>query len=367
MTIDIYIILLTLVLSAICGMAFTPLILKFCKKKHLYDMPNVRKVHKNPIPRLGGVVFIPSMVVSVLITFEFLSQQYHSPIIQLNISSVYFVVSLFIIYLTGIVDDIIGLNAPIKLTLQIVSGVILTLTGFYINNLHGLFGIYELPQWTGSILTVFMIVFVCNAINLIDGIDGLAASLSIIGLCGFCFLYAQLGLITYCVLICGTIGCLLSYLYFNVFGSAEKGLKIFMGDSGSLTLGFLLGFLFINYSIKAASPSDVHNGSFAIAWSLLIIPVFDVVRVFFLRIKNHRSPFLPDKNHIHHRLLAAGLTQHQALVTLIAFSFVFILANTSLESADDVNITMLVDVALYTAFDICVNIVIRKKEKMVVR
>ena len=118
-----------------------------------------------PIPRLGGIAFIPSMMVAVLITFDFLRLQYHSQIIHINLSSLHVVVSLFVIYMTGIIDDLIGLNAPVKFTLQIISGVILTLAGFYLNNLYGLFGIYEMPQWLGSILTVFIIVFVCNALR----------------------------------------------------------------------------------------------------------------------------------------------------------------------------------------------------------
>lgn len=364
---DIYIILLTLISSAVCGMAFTPLILKFCKKKHLYDMPNARKVHKNPIPRLGGIAFIPSMIVAVLITFDFLRLQYHSQIIHINVSSLHVIVSLFVIYMTGIIDDLIGLNAPVKFTLQIISGVILTLAGFYLNNLYGLFGIYEIPQWLGSILTVFIIVFVCNAINLIDGIDGLAASLAIIGLCGFCHLYVKLSYLTYCVLICGIIGCLLSYLFFNLFGSAEKGLKIFMGDSGSLTLGFLLGFLFINYSIKMSVYADQYSQPFSIAWSFFILPIFDVVRVFFFRIMNHRSPFQPDKNHIHHKLLAAGLTQHQALLALIALALAFILINRSLSPLNNANISLLADVIIYIAFNICVNVAIKRRKKVEVR
>ena len=97
---------------------FAPLILKFCKKKHLYDMPNARKVHKNPIPRLGGIAFIPSMMVAVLITFDFLRLQYHSQIIHINLSSLHVVVSLFVIYMTGIIDDLIGLNAPVKFILS---------------------------------------------------------------------------------------------------------------------------------------------------------------------------------------------------------------------------------------------------------
>lgn len=367
MTSDIFIILLALVSSVVCGMVFTSFTLHFCKKKQLYDMPNARKVHKNPIPRLGGIVFIPSMMVAGLITIDYLRFHFHSQIVQINLCSLHFIVSLFIIYMTGFIDDLIGLTAPVKLVLQVISGAILTFAGFYLTNLYGLFGIYEIPRWLGSIFTVFIIVFVCNAINLIDGIDGLAASLSIIGLCGFCYLYAQIHITAYCVLICSIIGCLLSYLYFNLFGNAKNGLKIFMGDSGSLTLGFLLGFLFINYSIKMSVNADANSVPFTFAWSLFSIPVFDVVRVFFFRIKNHRSPFKPDKNHIHHKLLAAGLSQHHALAVLTLLAIVFIVTNKLLGQVNNANITLLVDITLYTTFNVCVNIAIGRREKVEAR
>lgn len=367
MTSDIFIILLALVSSVVCGIVFTSLTLHFCKQKQLYDMPNARKVHKNPIPRLGGIVFIPSMMVAGLITIDYLRFHFHSQIVQINLCSLHFIVSLFIIYMTGFIDDLIGLNASVKFILQIISGAILTFAGFYLPNLYGLFGIYEIPHWLGCIFTVFIFVFVCNAINLIDGIDGLAASLSIIGLCGFCYLYAQLHITAYCVLICGIIGCLLSYLFFNLFGSAEKGLKIFMGDSGSLTLGFLLGFLFINYSIKMSVYANQYSQPFTTAWSFFILPIFDVVRVFFYRIMNHRSPFQPDKNHIHHKLLAAGLTQHQALLALIALALAFIIINKSLAPINNANISLLADVIMYIAFNVCVNIAIKRRNKVKVR
>jgi UDP-GlcNAc:undecaprenyl-phosphate GlcNAc-1-phosphate transferase len=154
-------------------------------------------------------------------------------------------ISLLIIYSTGIVDDLIGLDAKVKFATQIIAACILPFCGLYINNLYGLFGIHAIPYYIGFPLTILTIVFIDNAMNLIDGIDGLSASLSIIALAGFAYCFIHNGLIVYAILIAGLIGILVTYLYFNIWGDPNKNRKIFMGDSGSLTLGFILGFLFV--------------------------------------------------------------------------------------------------------------------------
>ena len=232
--------------SLICGMIFTPLILDFCLRKRLYDLPNERKVHKNATPRLGGISFFPSMIASFAIMLLFFSYSEREEI-AVNVWSASFLLGLAVIYLVGIVDDLIGLSARSKFAAQIATACLLPMAGLYINNLYGLFGIYETPAYAGIPLTVFLIVFIDNAINLIDGIDGLAASLSILALCGFLayFVHYQVFTHTYSILAAGMTGALLAFLYFNLLGKPVRNTKIFMGDSGSLSLGFTLGFLAI--------------------------------------------------------------------------------------------------------------------------
>ena len=167
--------------SLICGLVFTPLILDFCKRKRLYDIPNERKIHKNATPRLGGISFFPSMLTAFIIVLLF------TPIVEqntlpVNIWSAVFLMGLVVIYIIGIVDDLVGLKATSKFLVQIGTACLLPFVGLYINNLYGLFGIHEIPYWIGVPLTVFIIVFIDNAINLIDGIDGLAAGLSLLAL-----------------------------------------------------------------------------------------------------------------------------------------------------------------------------------------
>ena len=224
-------------LSLICGFVFTPMILDYCKRKKLYDIPNDRKVHKNAIPRMGGISFFPSMIIAFLVILLLVpvSDEHTLPV---TVWSAIFMLGLLLIYVTGIIDDLTGLNATTKFAVQIFTGCLLPFAGLYINNLYGLFGIYEIPNYIGIPLTIFMMVFIDNAINLIDGIDGLASGLSLFALLGFLvyFNYYQVFMHTYTILVAGLIGALIAFSYFNLFGNAERNTKIFMGDSGSLSL-----------------------------------------------------------------------------------------------------------------------------------
>lgn len=171
----------------------------------------------------------------------------------------------------------------------------------WINDLYGLLGIYAIPNWIGIPFTILTIVFITNAINLIDGIDGLASGLSSVALLVFGLLFIEKGLWMYSMLAFSTLGVLVPFFYYNVFGNAERARKIFMGDTGSLTLGYILSFLAIKYSQNNPEVISNTKGTFLIAFSTLIIPAFDVIRVVMVRLRNGKSPFEPDKNHIHHK------------------------------------------------------------------
>jgi UDP-N-acetylmuramyl pentapeptide phosphotransferase/UDP-N-acetylglucosamine-1-phosphate transferase len=288
-----------------CGFAVIPAITQFCLKHRLYDQPKGRKVH-----------------------------------------------------------HLVGLNATVKFCIEILASCILPAADLYINNLYGLFGIYTIPFWVGAPLTILVLVFTCNAIKLIDGIDGLSASLTIIALIGFFICFHSENLTYYCVLIAALVGVLIPYLYYNVFGSIEKHKKIFMGDSGSLSLGFILGFLAVKLCMD--TPRVAYEPSRIVwAWSLLAVPCFDVVRVFFFRIIHGRSPFQPDKNHIHHKLMACGLSQHQALVTIVAFQLLIIAANIALEDIISSTAILCIDVAMYFIFNLVTNLVSNQKSALV--
>ncbi len=356
------IILGAFILSAICGFIFTPAILRYCKDKNLYDIPNSRKVHHTLVPRLGGISFLPSMILAFILALLLLGNQAQARKVEINLWSLYFMISLMLIYATGIIDDIIGLNANIKFVMQIIASSILPLAGLYINNLYGLFGIYEIPCFIGIPLTVFVIVFICNAMNLIDGIDGLCASLSFIALAGFIFCFLREGLFVYGVLIAGLMGVLIPYLYHNVWGKVENNSKIFMGDSGSLTLGFILGFLFVKFIMDNRVVMAFRPDRLVMACTMLIIPVYDVVRVILYRFCHHKPIFDADKNHIHHKLMTAGLSQHKALLTILSLSVLYIAVNYTIYKFTNTTITLIVDILIYILFNNIINMAIRKKK-----
>lgn len=346
-----------------CGFVAIPSIIKFCLKYNIYDQPNGRKIHHQPIPRLGGISFVPGMLLASVIVLFLMSTGIQREV-QVSLWSLYFIISLLIIYATGIIDDLVGLNATVKFSIEIAATCILPAANLYINNLYGLFGIYTIPFWIGAPLTILVLVFTCNAINLIDGIDGLSASLTVIALTGFFLCFFEERLFYYCIMIAALIGVLIPYLYYNVFGSTEKRNKIFMGDSGSLSLGFILGFLSVKLCMDTPRVDyDPHR--IVWAWSLLAVPCFDVVRVFFFRIIHGRSPFQPDKNHIHHKLMACGLSQHQALATIVVFQLLIIAANVALADIVSSSAILCTDVALYIVFNLVANLVSNQKSTIV--
>lgn len=169
---------------------------------------------------------------------------------------------MILLYLTGIADDLMGVRYREKFLIQLICACFFPLSGLWINDFYGLFGIYLIPAWIGMPFTVLIVIFVTNAINLIDGIDGLASGLSSASLLVFGFLFIGKGLWAYSMLAFSTFGVLVPFFYYNVFGSAERARKIFMGDTGSLTLGYILSFLAIKYSQNNQSLTFLLRGLF---------------------------------------------------------------------------------------------------------
>ncbi len=261
-----------------------------------------------------------------------------------------------IVYVTGLLDDFSEVSPKYKYLAQFVAASLLPLCGLYINNLYGLFGINEVSPVIGIPLTIFLIMFVNNSINLIDGIDGLAASLTIIALLVFLSVFIYFDFVVYAALVTGIIGVLISYLYYNVFGNAEKGTKIFMGDSGSLLLGYMLSFFALKHCVSNRLVMPDRDYALLLPLTVLIVPTFDVVRVIIVRKMHGLSMSQPDKRHIHHKLLAIGLNQHQALGVLIVAQICFIGLNYALWLMDiNCNIIVAVDAAVFIFCNIILN------------
>ena len=238
--------------------------------------------------------------------------------------------------------------------------------GVRITDFCGFLGLYSIPTWLGIGLSFFVIIFLTNSINLIDGVDGLASGLAIISLLAFLFVFTKGGLIYYSECCAALLGTLAIFWSYNTFGDSAKGKKIFMGDSGSLSLGFILSFLLIKLDQNVGSPKNpLGYEDMVLAASTLLVPVFDALRVAGLRVLNRRNPFLPDKNHIHHKLMACGLSQHQTLVTIVILQLLIIAANIALVDIVSSSVILCADVAMYIIFNFVANLVSNQKSTIV--
>lgn len=353
-------IIVTMIASMIFGFITIPAIIRFCLNRGLMDQPESRKIHKNAIPRLGGISFFPNAflaIIGVLLWVAF--SQRRGMALTVNIWVISFGISLAIIYILGIVDDVIGLGARTKFVFQIVAASILPACGLCVRDFGGALFLDTIPFWIGFPLTILIVVFLCNAYNLIDGIDGQASCLAVIALFGYLYIFIQEDILPYALIISSLIGALLSFMCFNLFGSASKGTKIFMGDAGSLSIGFFISFLFL----KSITPYPVglhfHSQYFIPAGTLLIVPVFDVFRVSFSRLVHRRPVFDADKNHIHHKLMRCGLSQHQVLVVTVSLQFFYIVFNCAIMPSD-INMVLVTNVLIWITFNQVVNYFIRR-------
>ncbi|MBQ1677567.1 MAG: undecaprenyl/decaprenyl-phosphate alpha-N-acetylglucosaminyl 1-phosphate transferase [Bacteroidaceae bacterium] len=353
------------ILAFVVSLGFTlltmPLLLKICYKKRLYDIPNERKVHNILVPRLGGILFLPAMLVSMSAVLMF--KIYTEGVMELSSWTFIFISGIFIIYIVGVFDDLLGLGANAKFIVQVVTALAFPLSNVYVNNLYGLFGVYEIPFYVGYIVTVFCTLFIINAMNLIDGIDGLSSGLSVMAMLGFAFLFYINHIYIYTVFALAAVASVVVFMYFNIYGSAEKQTKTFMGDTGSLTLGYLLSFMAVKYSMNNEGIMPYRSDALLISYSLLMIPVFDVVRVILFRMRKHKPLFGADKSHIHHKLLRIGYSQHKTLLTIIGLMVFFILLNISLRNILNFTLIVVIDIILWTIF----NLWLDKKWKAVNR
>ena len=234
-------IILAFVISVCIALFVIPRILLISLRKRLFDIPDKRKIHTCAIPRLGGVSFFPTILFSccLVLAFRTITGYYISDLHAtcFLLECLFLVCGLTLLYLTGITDDLIGVRYRQKFVIQILCACFFSIAELWINDLYGLLGIYAIPNWIGIPFTILTIVFITNAINLIDGIDGLASGLSSVALLVFGLLFIEKGLWMYSMLAFSTLGVLVPFFYYNVFGNAERARKIFMGDTGSLALG----------------------------------------------------------------------------------------------------------------------------------
>lgn len=356
-------------LSVVLAGLIIPNIMNIAFRKKLFDDVNGRKIHHGAVPRLGGISFLPAFMFAFCAVTGF-SIRLHLPgmekVVGEDLLPVFFLFcALMLMYLVGMADDLVGVRYRAKFLFQILAGVMLIFTGIWIRNLYGFCGVYEWASWLGCVAAIFIVVYVSNAINLIDGIDGLASGLSMIALAFYSYLFLNNGQFIYGMMAGGMLGTLFPFFYFNVFGSPERRTKIFMGDTGALTIGVLLAFFTIEVFNLPLEGAVMKENPFVLALAPILLPCFDVARVFLHRVRRGRNPFMPDKCHIHHKLLALGMKQTWALVLILGMDAGFIIFNMVVSPYINPTWVLLIDLAIWTAINIGITALIRSREKRI--
>lgn len=284
--------LLAFMTAFVVAMITMPPLIKFIHRFQLFDKPDARKEHSIPIPTMGGIAACAGMAIACLFWFQF----------SRDIFIITFFFSIAVLLAIGIMDDLKHMPANYKLAIQIAVGFLIAFSGVRITDFNGMFGIHELPITAQYTFTILTITGITNAFNLIDGIDGLAGGIGFMSLI-ISGVFLTLSKDSNTAIIAFAMGGgVLGFLYYN-FNPA----RIFMGDTGSLVLGFILSVL----CIKLILLNSIEQTAFVphapvFALSIVFIPVFDTLRVFSIRLWQGRSPFSPDKNHIHHLLTNNG-------------------------------------------------------------
>jgi UDP-N-acetylmuramyl pentapeptide phosphotransferase/UDP-N-acetylglucosamine-1-phosphate transferase len=335
--------MLNIILSAVTSFVIVyisiPSIIKVARLKHLFDFPEERKAHTTEQPTLGGL----AIFAGVIFSFTFWTASMYFPIRQ------YLIAAIIILFFIGMKDDIIIISPLKKLVGQILAAfIVVFFAGVRLTSFHGLFNMYVLPEWASIVVSIFTILVIINSINFIDGVDGLAAGIGIIACMVFGVLLYYYGEYVLSLLAFSLLAGLLAFMFYNYSPA-----KIFMGDTGSLIVGFVLSVLsirFIEIHKTGIAPIISANSSPVLAIAVLIVPLTDMVRVFCLRIYNGKSPLAPDRNHIHHLLLGLGWSHRRVSIVLYATSFCFIAFTFILRDMDSMKL-----LGLLTFFGLLLN------------
>jgi UDP-GlcNAc:undecaprenyl-phosphate GlcNAc-1-phosphate transferase len=307
--------ILAFITSFLVVIFFTPSLIKVAELKNLTDTPDaLRKLHKRSVPTIGGIIIYAGTLFSYALWLP----------TDDATDFKYIVTTTLLMFFVGVKDDIIGTAPMKKLAAHILCALVIVLmANIRIKSLHGIFGLYEIPYWASIFLSLFTMIVIINAFNLIDGVDGLAAGIGFIAAMAFGTWFLLLKDLVMACMAFALAGSLLAFLYYN-FSPA----KIFMGDSGSLTIGLIMSILAIKLiefdRVTMIYPlTQLTKPVIAIAF--LIYPLVDTMRIFIYRMLNGLSPFHADRNHIHHRLQDVGLT-HRKTSSLLYSTTLLVIA-----------------------------------------
>ena len=300
-------ILLFLTAMLVSSMAY-PLVLYFAQRHNIVDNPDARKLQRVPIPVLGGVVVYAGMVAGMAVLFMFMKE----PVLIWGFFAMTFLM------IIGIWDDIKDLSANLRFLVEIcIVLLFIQMTDVYIDNFHGLFGIDSLPSWFSIPFSVICGVGIINAVNMIDGVDGYSSGYGMMASLLFALTFHSVWSMTMVGMAVISAGALLPFFMHNVFGVRSK---MFIGDGGTLMLGMLM-VVFTFYALSSKTHcdqlEDMNLSLPALCLAVLCIPVFDTLRVMFMRILRGKSPFRPDKTHLHHLFIDMGFSHLGAALGIL--------------------------------------------------
>lgn len=306
----------SLIISLIISVASIPVIINISKLKDLMAEIELRSSHETLTPTLGGVAIFAATLISYFIW----DNPYEGHEIHLAVAD------LIILFFLGIKDDILILSPKKKLLIQIAASMLLiTLGDLRINSLYGLLGINNIPYFISILFTTFIFISLINAINLLDGIDGLAGTVGVMASLCFGYLFYSLNLFAHATLAFSLAGSLIGFLRYN--WSIKN--KIFMGDTGSLIVGFLLSFFAVKYIVLNSAylyNPQLGNDAPILAMLILILPLFDTLRMFIIRLLAKKSPFEGDRNHLHHIVIDQGISHMAATAWLVGCNCILLTA-----------------------------------------
>lgn len=350
--------LVFLLVTSFCAYFLLMSLRNIAIERNLFDKANERSVHNGRVPRLGGLMFIPVLIFSVSFLSLLSSSSLSSYIGWLgdwHLPSSWFALQagLLIVMIVGFRDDMIGMRYSYKFVGQLLAALILMLLGksYGLLSLLGVVHTSDFGVWIDYVQVILDLLFVLtliNSFNLIDGIDGLSSGLSIIAFVCYTLLFIAQGERTSAILCLVMIAILLAFLRMNLLKQSVKRTKMFMGDTGSMTLGFMLATVVL--MLPTSLDGGEHRVSLMPALAPLMIPLMDLVWVFTARIMVGHNPFLADKTHVHHRVMATGLSQRQTLVVLLVLSLIYVGLNACLSDLAPY-LVLIIDLILWGIFN----------------
>ena len=338
-------------LSLIITWRAIPTIVTIAHQKELNGKPNGRSSHKNSTPLLGGMAVFAGFILSTVVIAG----------VGFVHELKYIIAGLIILLFIGLKDDILVIDPKKKLMAEIFASLIIIVLGdIRIENFHHFAGIDGISYIASIIFTLFVFIVIINGFNLIDGIDGLASGVGIITSLTFGIWFWIAGHIPYVVLCFSLTGSLIGFFRFNVF---SKKNKIFLGDNGSMIIGLAMAVItvrFLQYEVNASGLAVIPSAA-SVAFCVMIVPLFDTLRVFTLRVVNGKSPFKADLQHIHHKLLDLGNSHLKATLIILSANILFIIIAVLFSGAGDV-ILLTLEIGLATVLSYILVYLVRKRK-----